>query len=206
MPDRVPEMKDNDGSDRSLLRRFRSGEEDAATALYLRYARRLQMLARKQISPALSTRFDPEDVVQSVFRTFFRRAKTGCYDVPAGEELWQLLLVLALNKVRSLAVHHRAAKRDAAATAPTEPQALSQLAADGGNEQSMAILQMVIAELLEDFSSSGRQIVSLRIDGYHIQEIAAQTGRSKRTVERILQDFRRRLGNLIDEQNDPIDN
>jgi RNA polymerase sigma-70 factor (ECF subfamily) len=204
MPDRVIEMSGNDGSDHSLLRRFRSGEEDAATALYLRYARRLQMLARKQISPALSTRFDPEDVVQSVFRTFFRRAKTGCYDVPEGEELWQLLLVLALNKVRSLAVHHRAVKRDAAATVPTEPQTLSQLAGDGGNEQSMSILQMVIDELLDDFSPSGREIVTLRIDGHRVQEIAEQTGRSKRTVERILQDFRRRLGNLVDEQDDSI--
>ncbi len=205
MPESVPEMGDDDRSDRSLLRRFRTGEEDAATALYLRYARRLQLLARKQISPALSTRFDPEDVVQSVFRTFFRRAKTGCYDVPAGEELWQLLLVLALNKVRSLAVHHRALKRDAAATVPTEPQALSQLAGTGDDKQSMTILQMVIDELLEDFSPSGREIVTLRIDGHRVQEIAELTGRSKRTVERILQDFRRRLGNLVDEQNDAID-
>ena len=64
-------------SDGSLLRRFRVGEQDAATRLYLRYANRLHGLASKQTGPELQTRLDPEGIVQSVFRTFFRRAKEG---------------------------------------------------------------------------------------------------------------------------------
>ncbi|MEZ6117803.1 MAG: ECF-type sigma factor [Pirellulaceae bacterium] len=94
-------------SDGSLLRRIQGGEEDAATQLYLRYSNRLIALAKHNTSPELAVRFDPEDVVQSVFRSFFRRASGGCYDVPEGGELWRLLLVLALNKVRGLAIHHR---------------------------------------------------------------------------------------------------
>ncbi len=103
-------------SDRSLLRRFRSGEQDAATEIYVRYARRLQALAARQAGADLASRFDPEDVVQSVFRTFFRRASAGYYEAPAGEELWRLLLVLSLHKVRDLATHHRAQKRDVGRT------------------------------------------------------------------------------------------
>ena len=57
----------SESSDHSLLRRFRSGEPDAATELYVRYAQRLQSLAKSQTSHQLSSRFDPEDVVQSVF-------------------------------------------------------------------------------------------------------------------------------------------
>ena len=53
-------------SDRSLLLRFQEGNQDAATALYVRYARRLQALAKAQTGKQLATRFDPEDVVQSV--------------------------------------------------------------------------------------------------------------------------------------------
>ena len=55
---------------------------------------------------------DAEEIVQSVFRTFFRRAAHGHYSVPDGEEMWKLLLVIALNKVRAAGAYHRAAKRD----------------------------------------------------------------------------------------------
>src|ERR1700745_2922919 len=85
-------------SDHSLLRRLRGGDEDAATQLYFRYANRLLALAEKKRSAELASRVDAEDIVQSVFRIFFREAREGHYDVPDGEDLWKLLLVLALNK------------------------------------------------------------------------------------------------------------
>ena len=37
-----------------------------------------------------------EEIVQSVFGSFFRRARSGDYDVPVGDELWKLFLVIAL--------------------------------------------------------------------------------------------------------------
>src|SRR5207248_189046 len=89
-------------SDQTLLMRFRRGDADAATALYLRYAKRLRALAQKQTAGTLSVRMDPDDVVQTVFRTFFRRAATGHYQIPDGEELWKLFLVIALHKIRDL--------------------------------------------------------------------------------------------------------
>ena len=102
------ELNDQEGmdtvsTDHSLIRRFRSGEQDAATRTVLAVALcAFRALASSQTSPTFASRFDPEDVVQSVFRTFFRRASQGLYDVPPGEELWQLLLVIALNKIREL--------------------------------------------------------------------------------------------------------
>src|SRR5947209_3624365 len=79
-------------TDHSLLRRLQDGQRDASTELYLRYAERLLSLAAAQSSFNLARRVDPEDIVQSVFRTFFRRASLGHYTVPQGEELWKLLL------------------------------------------------------------------------------------------------------------------
>ena len=93
-------------SDRSLLRRLRGGSEDAATQLYLKYAKRLRALARATTSAQLARRVDADDIVQSVFRTFFRAASQGLYDVPAGDDLWKLLLVIALNKIRAAGIHH----------------------------------------------------------------------------------------------------
>ena len=186
-------------SDRTLLLRFRSGATDAATELYVRYADRLQALARAQTSSQLSTRFDPEDVVQSVFRTFFRRASEGLYEVPPGEQLWQLLLVLALNKVRALGTYHRAQKRDVSRTTGSPGLAAYKGSHD---ETPMRILSLVIDEVMGELPDVQRQMIELRIEGYEVSKIAEKTRRSKRSVERVLQKIRSRLANLIDDSND----
>lgn len=187
-------------SDRTLLRRYRAGESDAATELYVRYAQRLQALARAQTSSSLSSRFDPEDVVQSVFRTFFRRASEGLYDVPAGAQLWQLLLVLALNKVRALAVYHRAQRRDVSRTQSDAAIEMPPLTED---ETPHRILSMVVDEVMDGLPDIQQTIIRMRIEGNDVVSIAAETGRSKRTVERVLQGFRQRLSGLIDEPATP---
>jgi RNA polymerase sigma-70 factor (ECF subfamily) len=181
-------------SDRSLLRRFRSGQEDAATELYLRYADRLRRLAERQTGAELAARLDADDIVQSVFRTFFRRAGEGDYDIPAGEELWGLFLVIALNKIRKLGAYHRAEKRDVARTAGGRALELAGAVAD---ETPLTTLRLVIDELLEGQPHSHRQMVEMRIEGHEVAEIAQRCGRSKRSVERILQDFRTLLTETI---------
>lgn len=186
-------------TDHSLLRRFRDGEEDAATRLYLRYAARLQALPSNQTSDQLASRFDPDDVVQSVFRTFFRRVSEGLYDVPPGEELWGLFLVLSLNKIRGLGRHHGAVKRDAKKTLGSD--ALAKLEKhEVHDETSLTILKMVVHELLDELPEKNRPVIELRVSGHGVDEIAAKTKRSKRTVERLLGDFRKKLSGLIDKE------
>ena len=187
-------------SDHSLLRRFRRGSQDAATQLYLRYVNRLHALARAQVSPDLARRVDIDDIVQSVFGSFFRGASHGYYDVPAGEELWKLFLVIALNKIRAKGAFHRAAKRDVRLTAGGEAYERRLEALPGGDEASYAFLQLSIGEALERLPPQHRQMVELRVEGHEVAEIARLTGRSKRTVERLLQQARKRLADLLDEE------
>ena len=186
-------------SDRSLLRRLQSGQGDASTELYLRYAERLLALTSAQRSPDLARVVDAEDIVQSVFRTFFRRASLGHYSVPDGEEIWKLLLVIALNKIRDAALFHKAAKRDVRRTSPVEANEPSVRNAAGKDEAALAILRMVVDEVLEGLPESHRRMIELRLDGHEVAEISREVGRSMRSVERVLQDFRRRMGRLIHE-------
>ncbi|MCA9148745.1 MAG: sigma-70 family RNA polymerase sigma factor [Planctomycetales bacterium] len=195
--DRLSSLVSTGVTDHSLVRRLRLGEEDAATQLYLRYARRLRSLAAAQTSAQLKPRFDEEDVVQSVFRTFFRRVTVGLYDVPPGEELWHLLLVLALNKIRKLATHHQAKKRDVRRTGLAE-QSDGSLHATSGDEESLHMLRLVIDEMLQELPETHRVIIERRIAGYQAEEISQEVARSKRTVERVLQEFRQKLSRLID--------
>lgn len=194
-----PQETPNSHSDGSLVRLVQNGEQAAATDLYVRYSDRLLKLAKRNTSKNLATRFDPEDVVQSVFRSFFRRVSHGAYDVPQGEELWRLLLVLSLNKVRALARHHRAQKRNVDVTfrSATEDE-------DGGamfvapDPQPRQILEMVVDDVLRTMPEAQRFIVEQRIQGHSVVEIADQTKRSRRTVERVIKKFRDTIAELTD--------
>lgn len=185
-------------SDGSLLRLVRSGEQEAATDLYVRYSDRLLKLAKRNTNPNLATRFDPEDVVQSVFRSFFRRVAHGAYDVPEGEELWRLLLVLSLNKVRALARHHRAQRRSVDATFRNIGEDQSVGAFMTPDPQPQQILEMVVDDVLRDMPAAQRHIVEQRIQGHSVVDIADQTQRSRRTVERVIKKFRDTIAELTD--------
>jgi RNA polymerase sigma-70 factor (ECF subfamily) len=180
-------------SDRSLLVRLRAGSEEAAVVLYGRYARRLRELAQAQCSAELARQVEAEDIVQSVFRSFFSGASEGCYDLPDGEELWRLFLVIALNKIRARSRFHRAARRDVRRTVSGESFDVSLEAVAGRDESAAALLEITMHEALEQLSEDHRQAIRLRIEGHEVAEIAARIGRSKRSAERLLQEARQHL-------------
>ena len=184
-------------TDVSLLQRFRKGEEDAATELYMRYARRLISIARRNTSEQLASRFDAEDVVQSVFRTFFRRAAEGSYDVPPGEEIWQLLLAIALNKVRRLGKFHRRQRRSVDRTSSAD---LGPLVDSADSETPMAMLQIVVDEALQQLPELQRTMIEMRIQGYAVPDIAVATGRGRRTIERVLRRFRAYMADYLEDE------
>jgi RNA polymerase sigma-70 factor (ECF subfamily) len=185
-------------SDGSLLRRFQRGSQDAATELYLRYVGRLRRLARARCPADLAQRVDAEDIVQSVFSSFFRRAQGGHYAVPDGEELWKLLLVIALNKIRAAGNFHRRACRDVGVTLSAD--LLADDLPDVRPEHDLALTQfrLAVAELLDGQPEVYQEILRLRIDGHDVVEIAQRVQRSRRTVERALVDFREQLRGVLE--------
>jgi RNA polymerase sigma-70 factor (ECF subfamily) len=141
---------------------------------------------------------DEEDIVQSVFRTFFQAANQGKYEVPAGEDLWNLLLVITLNKIRTQGAFYRAARRDARVTVPLEHVAAPGGGELGGGATTSPVLEVVLQDVLEQLPASHREIVDLRLEGHEVAAIAERTRRSKRTVERILQEVRAHLRTLLE--------
>lgn len=183
-------------SDHSLVRRFRQGNQDAADLLYHRYADRLLTLVQARQFRDLASRVDCEDIVQSVFGSFFRGVSRGMYDAPAGEELWHLFLVITLNKIRAKGVFHRAAKRDVRMTIggariDQYPDGLK------SGEHAYVLLKLAVEEALDGLPAQHRLVVQLRMEGHEVAEIAKMMGRGKRSVERILQECRERLSRLL---------
>jgi RNA polymerase sigma-70 factor (ECF subfamily) len=193
-PDSPHEMTDH-----SLLQKLKDGHQSAATALYHRYAGHLRALTARQSSAALSARMDVEDIVQSVFRTFFRRVNIDHYEVPRGEDLWKLFLVIALNKIRNAATHHTAAKRDVRQTIHLDNATDGLATTSTPSDVDLTALRMVIDDAIATLPETSRQIVRLRIEGHEVAEIAARASRSKRSVERVLQQFRDQLQGLLDD-------
>ncbi len=183
-------------SDKSLVLAVRSGDEQAATELYRRYAARVFGLVQAQMGDFLRTRTDPEDIVQSVFKSIFRGMSSGGYDAPDGGSLWQLMAVIAVNKVRRNASRQSASKRDARKTEclPSEDFATA--------EPSLSEIEVAITESIECLESSEREIVWLRVRGYSVEDIADRLGKSRRTVERLLQHARRTLAHELLVEND----
>ncbi|MGL4553242.1 MAG: RNA polymerase sigma factor [Gemmataceae bacterium] len=199
-----PRPRPRDGSDpnvsdRSLLRRMRLGCQDAAAELYRRYAPRLLALARSHTPPDLARRLEPDDLVQSVFRRFVGQVHHGGCEVPEGSELWGLLLVVALNRIRAAHRFHRAGKRDVAVTRG-ELGLVRHLESHGRpGDAERAFVEVAVADVLEQLPPRHQQVARLRLAGYEVAEIGERLGRSLRTAERLLQECRTKLEVFFDD-------
>lgn len=179
--------------DDALLRYTRDGDQEAAAALYRKYAPRLHRLVAARLPGAVAARLDPEDVVLSVFRVFYEGVREREYHVPAGGELWGLLSALAASKLRDRVAYHRAGRRDAARTAADADPDHTPAPAD----DRTADLRLAVDEYLGGLPEPARTVVGLRMTGHTPAEVAAHTGRSVRTVERILREARDRLADAL---------
>jgi RNA polymerase sigma-70 factor (ECF subfamily) len=175
-------------SDAQLLQEIHDGEELAAEELFHRYSPRLVVFVRKRWPAALASRLDPEDVVQSAFHTFFRHASQGMYEVAKDADLWNLLMVICLNKIRVQYARHCAARRDARRTQSANGDWLKALWSDPD-----ATLDLTVREAVERLPADHRRVAELRLQGYEVASIAELIGRSRRSVERLLQECRQRL-------------
>jgi len=177
-------------SDHDLVDQYRAGDQLAATALYHKYAPRVLALAKSRRGRQFAGRFDPEDVVQAVFVALFSKLDYEVETVPDRGELWGLLTALTLNKVKNMVEFHSAAKRAVRRTVSADDEA-------GGSHRDTraesALLNLVAQEYLARLDDDKRRVVKLRLHGHDIPEIADRLHRPRRTVERILHDFRERL-------------
>ncbi len=185
----VPEI--DQPNDESLLRRIGCGDGSAATKVFEKHAPGLLNAARRRLGALLTSRVDPEDIVQSTFKSFFRRAKNGGYAAPKSGDLFNLLIVIAMRKINAKAAFHRAAGRDVRQTVCSSSYPMDQL--HQPDDSTLRELCMTVAEILEEFTPTQREIIRLRLEGFQVAEIAGQVNRGRRTVERELQAFRARL-------------
>src|SRR5262249_33221570 len=155
-------------------------------------------LARGRLDALVRQKVDAEDVVQSVFKSFFLRHAEGRWDLGGWDGLWALLTVLTVRKCGRSARHYRAARRDARREVSPRAEADEGLAAcaDLAREPSpeeAAVLAETLEQLLAPLDQRDRDIVVLALQGHDTAEVAARAGCSQRSVQRVLLWVRSRL-------------
>ena len=84
-------MTDSDSHWQSWVRQLAEGDEQVVGEFWKEYGKRLQALASGYLTSRLQRREGPEDVVQSVCRTFLRRSRAGEFHLADRDALWGLL-------------------------------------------------------------------------------------------------------------------
>jgi RNA polymerase sigma-70 factor (ECF subfamily) len=181
-----------------VMDRLRVGEEGAAREVFQRFAGRLIGLARRRLDARLLHKVDPEDVVQSVYKSFFLRHGEGQLDLGDWGGLWGLLVVITLRKCANQVKYHRRERRAAGREVSPEPAAGGSgpawEAADAEpTPAEAAVLAETVEALLRDLEPPEREIIELSLQGYTVQEIKERLGRAERTVRRVREHARRKL-------------
>jgi RNA polymerase sigma-70 factor (ECF subfamily) len=180
-------------SDDSCVERWQAGDEQAAAELYHRYVQRLVGVAQRRLSNKLAARVDPEDIVQSVFRSFFGRAQQGKFTFKEADDIWKLLVQITIHKTLKQVDFHRRGKRDAGAEVGSSEQQRDLLLAHLSKEPTPDEATIFMDELehfLQQQRPEDRKIIEMRLEGYDNVEIAAKLGISDRTIRRLMERMR----------------
>ena len=179
--------------EQALLELCRKGDEEAARQIVDRYLERMLLLARRRISPRLASRVDGEDIVQSVFRTFFVRIKEGQFVFQDQDDLCKLLMRITLHKTLRQVAYHKAAKRDPSLETPQGEHHSEQLSALFDQEPTQEATVTFLDQLehfLTQLRPQEREILEMRLQGYSNEEIAKKLGIYDRKIRRVIEHVR----------------
>ena len=184
-----------------VIGRLRAGEEDGAAEVFNRFADRLIRMAKTRLDVRIRQKMDPEDVTQSVFRSFFRRHAEGQFQLDDWGNLWSLLVRITIWKCGRHAVAFRAQRRDV--RREIQPDQSSEESRKGWEAMAreptpaeVAALTDTLDELMRRFTPPEQEMLSLRLQGYTAQEVGERVNRTQRTVFRVMARARERLEKL----------
>jgi RNA polymerase sigma-70 factor (ECF subfamily) len=175
----------------SWLARFLSRTPGFEQEVVERFTQRLLRLARAKLPQRVRQRVDPEDIVQSVYRSFFKRLKQGQFAFEESHDVWRLLAAMTYNKVCNARKFHERQRRDVRREQPLGESQLPGEVADAAalekpQAEDVQILYDSLQRLLQALPDNYRTIAVLRLEGNSIEQIAQQVKRSRRTVLRVL--------------------
>ncbi|MFN3192350.1 MAG: ECF-type sigma factor [Aureliella sp.] len=175
---------------------IKDGDSIAANELWQHYFDRLVRTVRARIGGQNRAVSDEEDIVLSVFNSFYDAAEQGRFpDLADRDSLWQVLLRMSVRKVIDKRRRDQRQRRGG----EQKIHSLDQVGSDGdsatlhdivGNEPTPEMVLVMEETFQQFFSHLGvgqlRDLAGAKLEGYSNAELAQRFDCSERTIERRL--------------------
>lgn len=169
------------------------GDSEAANRIWQHYFDRLVRAVRARLYGQNRAVSDEEDIVLSVFDSFYQAAEKGRFpDLSDRDDLWQLLMRMAARKVVDKHRHDQRQRRGGGMKQysldgdTTDPNIIQVI----GDEPSPEMVLMMEESIEQFFSHLGvgqlRDLAGAKLEGYSNAELAQRFECSERTIERRL--------------------
>jgi RNA polymerase sigma-70 factor (ECF subfamily) len=182
------------GSFQQFVQQLRSGDSAAATELYDRFVGQLINLAAHRIDSRFRAKFDPDDVVQSVFHSFFQRHAEDQFRFADWNNLWSLLATITIRKcgrrAKAFSRDRRAVDREVGGI---DEATFDFIRGRQPTAEDAMMLEETLQQLFDELTPEQRDILRLKLEKYSPEEISEKVGRTERTVYRVLSHVRERL-------------
>jgi RNA polymerase sigma-70 factor (ECF subfamily) len=208
----MPPERNNEDAGRLfqvLVAALRAGDNEAWKQVASRYTNRLVALARSRLGQRLRQKVDSEEVVQSVYRSFYKGLKEGRYALQGWDALMGMLVVLTMRRCCRWHAHYHTQSRNverevalgsgAEQNAPVEVPTGREPVDRNPTPEEAAMLIETIQETLKDLDERERQIVLLGLLGDSEQEISQQVGRTQYTVRQVCNQYADLIRGLHDQ-------
>ncbi len=173
----------DDAQSRDLVERARAGDSAAGEEFYRRYHDEILFAVRARLGARLRGVLQSEDVLQSVALEALQALPRFEHGGPGSVRRW--LQRIVLNKVRDLADHWSAQKRDLAALRGESALVLAENVAQaepGYHDERFFKLERALAALPEDMRTI---LVLRRAEGLTSREAAERMGRSDDSARKL---------------------
>ena len=183
------------GDIRDYLARIQAGDQQAAGELLSRYEAEVRLVVRRQLPRMLRSRFDSVDFLQSVWGSFFHRVRTVPTEFEDGRHLVAFLARAAKNKVIDEFRKAGSQKQDMRREEPiwSEGDKPRDLAGHNETASQVAEAREAFDHLRNLVPEDRRAILELKAQGLSSKDIGDRLGISERTVQRVLEELRRRV-------------
>jgi RNA polymerase sigma factor (sigma-70 family) len=173
-----------------LLEQLHAGDDSAAQELYRIYEPYLRKVVRRQLPRQLRSKFDSQDVVQSVWAHLLRGFREADWHFASPAQLRAFLATVTRRRLTDRVRHFHVAKEHERSIAAQEATALpgsiprpsEVVRADDLWERMLALCPPEHHELLR-----------LKRQGFRLNEIATRTGLHEGSVRRVLRRLARQM-------------
>ena len=173
----------------------RRGDSVSTTQLWEAYFERISRSVAGRLTSQGRRFEDQEDVAVSALRTFMRRASAGNFqDLDDADQLWKLLLTIAIRKANDYRKRSMAARRGGRDKILGQdgsgddglPAAIDMAAGDAAERPDAELRATEFFEIVMDKmpDDATRDVVLLHLQGADTPTIAAMQNCSERTVQR----------------------